>query len=62
MEKTVAENDMSVFRISVPTNKFLYIRPRLRMVCSLGARFILARTERHYIQSSAAHATGTFVA
>jgi hypothetical protein len=28
-------------------------------VCAVGARFILIRAERHYIQSSVAYATGT---
>jgi hypothetical protein len=57
----VVEQTLSVFQTFAPTSKFLYARFGLWTVCSVGARSILVRTERPYIQSSVARATDTFV-
>jgi hypothetical protein len=44
------------------TSKFVCACLTVWMVCPVGVRFILVRAERPYIQSSAVHATNTFIA
>jgi hypothetical protein len=52
---------LSVFQNFAPIIKFLCACSRLRTVCAVGARFILAWEERPYIQSLVACAIGTIV-
>jgi hypothetical protein len=54
-------HQLSVFRTSPPTNKFLCAHYGFHAVCSVGIRFILVWAERPYIESLVARATVTLV-
>jgi hypothetical protein len=54
--------DIGIVSVSnlLSTSKYVCACSKFWMVCSVGAVFILIRTEHPYIQSSVARATGTF--